>query len=351
MPGSGRRQPSWENVHAFLRVIEHGSFRAAAVRLGIPINRLRLRVAKLEEELGMTLLTRHVDGVRATAEGRQVMAAARNMEAAYFGLMRAKESLLPAAAGEMKLAAPEGLGTFWLAPRLGEFRRTHPGLLLELLCGMRPGEPAQPGADAAVRLGRPAEPDLKVVKLGRLHLMPYAAASYVEAYGMPAGVDDLAKHRLVLRTSEQAAVQQLHAAVLGDRARAAVCIRTDSSGAHALAVGSGAGIGWLATYASAITEGLVPIDLDARSGLEVSLTYDPEVERIPRVRHVIDWVVDCFDPRRFPWFRDEFVHPNEFAKIYRGEPLFNVSGHFAEDEVPFEFPELMLVAGGRRQAV
>src|ERR1051326_1543771 len=126
MPGSGRRQPSSENVHAFLRVIEHGSFRAAAVRLGIPSHRPGPRVAKLEEELGMTLLTRHVDGVRATAEGRQVLAAARNMEAAYFGLMRAKESLLPAAAGEMKLAAPEGLGTFWVPPRLRGFPPPHP---------------------------------------------------------------------------------------------------------------------------------------------------------------------------------------------------------------------------------
>src|SRR6266516_4686119 len=89
--GSGRRLPTWENVHAFLQVIEHGSFRSAALKLGLPINRLRHRVAKLEQQLGVTLLTRHVDGVRATAEGEQVLAAARSMEAAYFGLMRAKD--------------------------------------------------------------------------------------------------------------------------------------------------------------------------------------------------------------------------------------------------------------------
>ncbi len=83
---------------------------------------------------------------------------------------------------------------------------------------------------------------------------------------------------------------------------------------------------------------------------DVWLTYHPDVARIPRVRHVIDWVVDSFDPRRFPWFRDEFIHPREFAGIYRGEPLFNVSGHFAEDEVPFiEFPDFMLMAGGRHR--
>src|SRR5437763_8142860 len=119
---SGPRQPSWENVHAFLQVVEHGSFRAAALQLGLPINRLRQRVAKLEHQLGVTLLTRHIDGVRATAEGEQVLAAARSMEAAYFDLMRAKEIALPSGA-EVKLAVTEGLGTFWLAPRLSEFHR------------------------------------------------------------------------------------------------------------------------------------------------------------------------------------------------------------------------------------
>jgi DNA-binding transcriptional LysR family regulator len=345
--GTGRRLPTWENVHAFLQVIEHGSFRSAALKLGLPINRLRHRVAKLEQQLGVTLLTRHVDGVRATAEGEQVLAAARSMEAAYFGLMRAKEMAQPSAAGEVKLASTEGLGTFWLAPRLAEFRRTHPNLLVDLRCAMRPVDMLRLEADAAVQLVRPGEADLKLVKLGRLHVIPYAAASYVETYGAPDSAEALSGHRLVLQVGEQTIA--VYASVLGDRPQAGlVCVRTNSSSAHALAVASGAGIGWLATYASAITEGLVAIDLDARSMFDVWLTYHPDVARTPRVRHVIDWVVDSFDPRRFPWFRDEFVHPREFAGIYRGEPLFNVSGHFAEDEVPFiEFPDFMLMAGGR----
>jgi len=346
---TGRLLPTWENVHAFLQVIEHGSFRSAALKLGLPINRLRHRVARLEQELGVTLLTRHVDGVRATAEGEQVLAAARSMEAAYFGLMRAKDMALPSAAGEVKLASTDGLGTFWLAPRLAEFRRTHPNLLVDLRCTMRPVDMLRLEADAAVQLVRPGEADLKVVKLGRLHVIPYAAASYVEAYGVPNSIEELSRHRLVVQTAEQTAAREFYASVFGDRPQAGlVCVRTNSSSAHALAVGSGAGIGWLATYASAIAEGLVAIDLDARSMFDVWLTYHPDVAHIPRVRHVIDWVVDSFDPRRFPWFRDEFIHPREFAGIYRGEPLFNVSGHFAEDEVPFiEFPDFMLMAGGR----
>jgi DNA-binding transcriptional LysR family regulator len=349
---SGHRQPSWENVHAFLQVTEHGSFRAAALQLGLPINRLRQRVARLERQLGVTLLTHHVDGVRATAEGEQVLAAARNMETAYFGLIRAKEIAQPSSVGEVKLSVTEGLGTFWLAPRLAEFRRSHPSLLVDLRCAASPADMLRLEADAAVQLTRPAEPNLALLKLGRLHVMPYAAASYVEAYGAPRSVAELSGHRLVFHSSEETAARELYASVVGDRPPAAVvCVRSNSSSAHALAIGSGAGIGWLPTYASAITEGLVPIELDACYPRDIWLAHHPDVARIPRVRHVLDWIVDSFDSRRFPWFRDEFVHPGEFAEIYRGEPLFNLSGHFAEEEIPFlEFPGFMLVAGGLEEA-
>ena len=254
-----------------------------------------------------------------------------------------------AAAGEVKLAVTEGLGTFWLAPRLAEFHGKNRNLLVDLRCAMRPADMLRLEADAAVQIVRPPDADLKVVKLGRLHAIPYAAASYVERHGVPKNLEELAQHRLVFQTGEQAP-QELYAAVLGERAPAGlVCMRTNSSSAHALAIGSGAGIGWLATYASAIADGLVAVDLDVRRAFDVWLTYHPDAAAIPRVRRVIDWVIDCFDPRRFPWFRDEFVHPKEFAELYRGEPLFNLSGHFAEDEVPFlEFPALRLVSGGRQ---
>ncbi len=68
-PWSRTSPPGWENVQAFLEVVQRGSFRSAAQHLGQSINLLRRRVAELEQQLGMTLLTRHIDGVRATAEG------------------------------------------------------------------------------------------------------------------------------------------------------------------------------------------------------------------------------------------------------------------------------------------
>src|SRR5437764_15275257 len=155
---AGRRLPSWENVQAFLHVVEHGSFRAAALKLGISINRLRHRVAKLERQLGATLLTRHVDGVRATAEGEQVLAAARNMQRAYFELMRASEIAHPSVVREVKLAAAEGLGTLWLAPRLAAFRLANPPLLVDVPWVMQPGHVLRLDAHARLPYAAPPPP-------------------------------------------------------------------------------------------------------------------------------------------------------------------------------------------------
>jgi len=41
---------------------------------------------------------------------------------------------------------------------------------------------------------------------------------------------------------------------------------------------------------------------------------------------MIDWLVEAFNPAKFPWFRDEFVHPGEFKAVYMGESLTIFSG-------------------------
>ena len=57
---------------------------------------------------------------------------------------------------------------------------------------------------------------------------------------------------------------------------------------------------------------------------DIWLTYHPDAVRIPRVRRMVDWLIDAFDPRRFPWFRDEFIHPKDLPREYRGAPIVNL---------------------------
>ena len=102
-----------------------------------------------------------------------------------------------------------------------------------------------------------------------------------------------------------------------------VAMRTNVSSAHYWAIAKGAGIGWLPTYASAIGARIVPLDLDLRFSFDIWLTYHPEAKRIPRVKRSLEWIVESFDSRHFPWFRDEFIHPNDLPQQYKGKSLVN----------------------------
>src|SRR6476661_678995 len=141
----------------------------------------------------------------------KVLEAAKRMEEASFSFDRTLNEATPALNGEVRIAVTEGLGTFWLAPRLVEFQRVYSGLLVDLKCEMRSADILRLEADVAVQLENPNKPDLKRVKIGRLHVMPFVSPSYVEIYGMPKDMDDLRKnHRVVIQDAEQTKGREMY---------------------------------------------------------------------------------------------------------------------------------------------
>jgi DNA-binding transcriptional LysR family regulator len=319
-----RRAPDWETVRIFLEVLRSGSFRAASDRLGQSINALRRKVDEIEHALGVILLTRHVDGVRATAEGEKIYSAALRMEAASFDLLRARSTVNKDVEGEVRLAVTEGLGTFWLAPRLVEFQRANPRLMINLSCAMKSADVLRLEADVSIQLERPIAPDLRMAKIGRLHLMLFAAKSYLDTYGYPKSPADLVHHRLVIQSDDDKRWRELYDKVLpGVSPIGLVSLRSNVASAHYWSIAKGAGIGMLATYGQALGAQLVPLDLGIVQPIDIWMAYHPDVKRIPRVKRIIDWIVQSFDPQRYPWFRDEFIHPEKLAAEYKGEPLVN----------------------------
>jgi len=300
------------------------------------INAVRRRINELEHQLGFAILTRHVDGVRTTSEGDTILAAAKQMEAASFGVVRARDRATPALSGEVKLAVTEGLGTFWIAPRLVEFQRVYPKLLVDLNCAMRSADVLRLEADASVQLTKPTNPDLKMVKLGRLHTMPFAGQSYIDTYGLPKTAEEGLNHRIVLQVADQTASQEIYDRLFpGIPQPGFVAMRTNVSTAHVWAVAKGAGIGVLPTYVHAIAARIVPVDVGPKFHFDIWLTYHADAARISRVRRMIDWLIDAFDPKRFPWFRDEFIHPRDLPREYRGAPITNLfEGFYGAEREP-----------------
>src|SRR5207302_942412 len=91
-----------------------------------------------------------------------------------------------------------------------------------------------------------------------------------------------------------------------------MAMRTDASTAMYAAVLSGLALGWLPTYYFAIGTQVVPLDIGHVIPFDIWLSYHPDSGKLARVRRMIEWAIEVFDPQNNPWFRDDFVHPSEF---------------------------------------
>jgi DNA-binding transcriptional LysR family regulator len=298
----------------------------------LSINVVRRRIDDFERQVGGTLFTRDVHGTRLTDEGSLVVSAVERMEAASFDLLRAGNSVANTLSGEVRVAVTEGLGTFWLAPRLVEFQQSFPNILVDLHCAMRSADVSRHEADIAIHLSRPAALDVKLVRLGRMHLMFFASEKYIATFGAPKTTEELVKHRLVMQVADEIAAKETFESWFpGYSPRDLLVMKTNVSSAHYWAVANGAGIGVFPTYGWALGGKIVPLEIPLRQPFDIWLSYHPGSGRIPRVRHMIDWLVEAFNPVKFPWFKDEFVHPSEFKAVYMGEPLTHLFGGFSTE--------------------
>jgi len=309
---------NWESVRIFLRLVQAGSFRAAARKLGVSANTIRNQVYLLERQLGAPLIVRGSGGVEPTADGRMVYERATRMEEASFDLRRGTGKPSLGVSGEIRISVTEGLGTFWLMPRLAAFQRANPRLIVELNTTMRPSDPVRLEADVGVQISPPTNPSLKAMKIGRMHAMPFASREYLATFGTPKTLEDVKKHRIVEQLSPQLYNDQVDV-LFPDVAREGfVAVRANTSTAHYWAVASGAGLGMLPTYLWVIGAEVEPVSIGLKTQFDIWLTYHPDMRHGPRVAAAIEWLKTAFDTRSYNRFRDEIISPSDMEEYIAG---------------------------------
>ncbi len=137
----------------FTAVIDTGSFTAAAARLGITKAVVSQQVARLEDELGTTLLVRTTRRVEPTEAGRAFHARCvvilRESEDAFVDIGRAAES----PTGTLRLTAPFDYGAAVVVPALAEFTRRHPACRVALSLSDKTLDLVSGQLDMAIRVG------------------------------------------------------------------------------------------------------------------------------------------------------------------------------------------------------
>jgi len=328
--GAGHHLFEWDDIRVFLHCVDSGSFRKAANRLCINASTVARRIEALEHRLGYLLFNRVTEGLIVTPEAEVLIEPARKMESSSFDLYRRMEGHGPDHSGPVKISITEGLGTFWVTPLLVEFTGQNPSLTIDLNCAVESADVLKLEADLSIQFARPNRPDQKMVRLGRLHNYPFASRIYAERFGLPKNKQEMIQHRIVDQVGQQLehGAWARHLAI--GNIEGIVGLRSNASSAVFYAVEKGAGIGALPSYARALGADLVPVDIDVHQPMDLWLTYHPDARRTKRISIVIDWIRSIFDPVRYPWFRDDFIHPNDLVGMAPdGTAIQSVKGSFA----------------------
>ncbi len=302
-------------IFSVLGVARAGSFRRAMTDSRVGFRRLNNDVLAVEKALGVLLFHRTSDGVVLTPEGKTVVEHATKIENTLTEILRLGRGMGEQNSGEVMLAVTEGLGTFWVAPRLHAFRENHPGVTIGLHSSMALADMRRFEIDLALQVVPPTHPELIRMRLGTLHLMLAASSSYIEQHGMPKTVEALHDHFFVFNASPQLSDRHLVERAIGKPLRRDRFIVMRNSSAHYWTVEHGEGIGFLPTYGFAIGAKVKPINLPIRYSLDIWLCFHEQSRSIKRVSAAIDWLTAIFDPRLYPWFRREFVPPAKYDAI------------------------------------
>ena len=184
-------------VTAFVRVMESGSFTAAARELGLPKSSVSRRVSALETALRVRLLQRSTRQLVLTEAGRLYFERAR---AALHGLSDASAAVTDLSheiAGPIRFTAG-GDNTGLIANLLAEFLARYPKIQIDVVMTPRRVDLVAEGFDLALRAGPLVDSALIARRLGRTELGLFASPGYLRRAGRPKNVADLAKHRFVL---------------------------------------------------------------------------------------------------------------------------------------------------------
>jgi DNA-binding transcriptional LysR family regulator len=187
----------WDDAKYFLAIAREGQMLGAAQRLGVSQARLSRRLQALEDAVGTRLFDRSTRGCTLTEDGRTMFEAAERVEAEMLGCVARLQRREDDVAGTIRIGAPDGFGSAFLAPRLKHFAEAYPALRLQLVPVPRSFSLSQREADVAIMVGRPQKGRLRVRKLVDYTLGLYASEEYLDLAGRPEKLADLERHRLI----------------------------------------------------------------------------------------------------------------------------------------------------------
>ena len=183
------------NLYFFAKVVDFGSYTAAAKALGLQTSKLSRRIAALEAELGVRLINRTTRRLPLTEAGKMLH---RHCLALLDEAQAAKDAMsqiLTSPQGLVRISCPTGLLQGGVADILARFLAKHPQVRIALDATNRHVDVVEEGLDIALRVRKPPleDSDLAMRKFGPDEVVLVASPGLIAAYGEPQALEDLAR--------------------------------------------------------------------------------------------------------------------------------------------------------------
>lgn len=192
----------------FARIVESGSFSAAALRVDLPKSTVSRRIAVLEAKLGERLLQRTTRKLVLTDFGAGLLEHARKVadEVEAAGAMVQHRQLAPS--GRLRISMPGDFANLGLTTMIAAFIARYPAVSLELDLSPRRVDLVGENFDIAIRMGDlPQDSTLHARRVALERINLYAAPTYIARRGMPAHPDDLLQHDCLCLASRSGGAQ------------------------------------------------------------------------------------------------------------------------------------------------
>ena len=182
----------------FVKVVEAGSFSAAARQLGSSPSAVSRSIARLEKALAIRLLQRTTRKLRLSDAGEEVFRRCREMAGAAQAVMDLSGRFTREAEGLIRVSVPKAVGRYVIHPHMPEFLRRYPKVDVQLILEDRYVDLIDDNVDLSIRITDEPPPGLVGRELFPIEHLLCATAQYLAEQGVPQQPEDLREHSCIV---------------------------------------------------------------------------------------------------------------------------------------------------------
>lgn len=181
----------------FVKVVEQGSFSAAAEQLGTSPSSISRQIATLEQAIGVKLLERTTRSLRLTEAGSAAWARCFEMVQAAQSVLSLAEQINDAPQGRVRISAPRAYGKALISPHIATFLHRYPQVDIELMLTDRLVDLINDDLDLVIRITDTPPPGLAARPLVQVNHILAASERYLQQHGIPHHPHELAQHHCI----------------------------------------------------------------------------------------------------------------------------------------------------------